>query len=297
MPRNLDIAALRSFVTAADLGGVTRAAGQLNLTQSAVSMQIKRLEESLGQTLLDRSGRGVTMTAHGDQLLSYARRMLALNDEALTRMTGEAFEGELRLGAPHDVIYPRIPAVLGAFARSHPRVRVSLVSEFSRRLKEMLAAGAVDLALTTERGVDTGGETLDASPLLWSGAIGGEAWRRRPLPLAYSRNCMFRPVVQETLDAAGIDWTMSIETDCMRATEASVAADLAVFALMGSEPVPPGVERIDHGGALPPLGDMRINLYLGEGPKAALADRLAAALREAFAQPAGRAAASTAAAA
>ncbi|SEA52576.1 LysR family transcriptional regulator [Rubrimonas cliftonensis] len=297
MPRNLDIAALRSFVTAADLGGVTRAAGQLNLTQSAVSMQIKRLEGTLGQTLLDRSGRGVTLTAHGEHLLSYARRMLALNDEALTRMTGEAFEGELRLGAPHDVIHPRIPAVLGAFSRSHPRVRVSLVSEYSRRLKEMLAAGAVDVALTTERSVDAGGETLDLSPLVWCGAAGGDGWRRRPLPLAYSRNCIFRPIVQAALEAAGVDWTMSIETDCSRAREASVAADLAVYALMGGEPVPPGVERIDHGGALPDLGEMRVNLYLGEGPKAALAERLAAGLREAFAQPRARAAAASSAAA
>ena len=88
MARNLDLTALRSFVTVAESGGVTRAAQQLHLTQSAVSMQLKRLEESLNQPLLDRSGRGVSLTNQGEQLLSYGRRMLALNDEVMARMTG-----------------------------------------------------------------------------------------------------------------------------------------------------------------------------------------------------------------
>jgi len=92
MSRALDLDALRSFVTIAEVGGVTRAAGRLNLTQSAVSMQVKRLETALGQPLLDRASRGVTLTTHGEQLLSYARRMLALNDEVMARMTGEEWE-------------------------------------------------------------------------------------------------------------------------------------------------------------------------------------------------------------
>ncbi len=92
MPRQMDLTALRSFVAVTDAGGVTRAAGFLNLTQSAVSMQLKRLEDALGVDLLDRSGRGVALTAPGEQLLGYARRMLHLNDEALARLTGAAFE-------------------------------------------------------------------------------------------------------------------------------------------------------------------------------------------------------------
>src|SRR4028118_150133 len=95
MPRNLDLTALRSFVTVADAGGVTRAAGLLNLTQSAVSMQLKRLEESLGLRLLDRSGRGVSLAPAGERLLGYARRMVALNDEAWARLSTREAEGEL----------------------------------------------------------------------------------------------------------------------------------------------------------------------------------------------------------
>ena len=103
--RNLDITTLRSFVAVADSGGVTRAAGFLHLTQSAVSMQLKRLEELLGLELLDRSGRTIALTASGEQLLAYARRMVALNDEVIGRLTDQAFEGEVLLGfGPVDAV-------------------------------------------------------------------------------------------------------------------------------------------------------------------------------------------------
>jgi DNA-binding transcriptional LysR family regulator len=128
MPRNLDMTALRAFVTVADAGGVTRAAGLLNLTQSAVSMQLKRLEEALGQPLLDRSARQITLTAPGEQLLSYGRRLLSLSDEVFARFTDQAYEGELVLGVPADIVYPHIPQVLQRFAAEYPRVRVLLQS-------------------------------------------------------------------------------------------------------------------------------------------------------------------------
>src|SRR6056297_1848512 len=102
MPRNLDLTALRSFVAVADMGGVTKAAGLLNLTQSAVSMQLKRLEESLGVALLDRSSRTIGVTAEGEQLLAYGRRMIAMNDEVFSQITDQAYEGVLVLGVPHD---------------------------------------------------------------------------------------------------------------------------------------------------------------------------------------------------
>ncbi|MEM8633227.1 MAG: LysR family transcriptional regulator, partial [Pseudomonadota bacterium] len=109
MMRTLDLTALRALVAVADSGGVTRAANLLNLTQSAVSMQMKRLEQAVGLPLLEKSGRRVVLTSAGDQLLGYARRMLALNDEAITRLTAPAYEGTLTLGVPHDIVFPHIP--------------------------------------------------------------------------------------------------------------------------------------------------------------------------------------------
>ena len=168
MPRNLDLTALRSFATVAEIGGVTKAATRLHLTQSAVSMQLKRLEEAVGQELLDRSGRGVALTSQGELLLSYAKRMVTLNDEAWGRLTGQAFEGEVTLGVPSDIVYPHIPGVLQRFSREFPRVKVTLVSSFTRKLHDQLAKGEIDLILTTE--ASPGGETLEVAPLVWVGA-------------------------------------------------------------------------------------------------------------------------------
>lgn len=263
MPRNLDLTALRSFVAVADSGGVTRAAGFLNLTQSAVSMQLKRLEQALGQQLLDRSARKIALTASGEQLLSYARRMLALNDEAYSRLTADEYEGEIVLGVPHDIVYPAIPKVLQQFNADFPRMKVHLVSSYTRSLREDFARGEVDMILTTEDSCDAGGETLISLPLIWAGAPGGVAWKSRPLRLAFEHRCGFRPGAIAALDRAGIPWEMAVESDSSRTIEASVSADLAVHTVLeGMEP--PHEAQIPHGGALPELETFRINLYVSD---------------------------------
>ena len=281
MARNLDLTALRSFMTVADEGKVTAAAARLNLTQSAVSMQLKRLEESLNQALFDRTGRGIALTADGQLLLGYARRMIALNDEIWSRMTHEDFEGELIFGVPHDIVYPHAPTVLRRFAREFPRVRVSLNSTFTTALKDDLARGQADLILTTEKDTPPEAEVLEQSELVWIGAVGGEAWKSRPLRLAYERACIFRPIVQASLDEAGIPWEMAVDSEMTRSVEASVSADLAIHSQISSA-VPPQFEIIEHGGALPALTPIRINMYLADGPKRPMIERLAALVREAY---------------
>ena len=280
--RNLDITTLRSFVAVADAGGVTRAAGFLHLTQSAVSMQLKRLEELLGLDLLDRSGRTIALTASGEQVLTYARRMVALNDEVITRLTDQAFEGEISLGVPHDIVYPAIPLVLKQFNAAYPRVRVQLEASHTTVLKEKFNKGSCDLILTTETGPDAGAETLAVKSLCWIGAPGGTGWRQHsPLRLAFGRFCVFRAVATAALDRMGIPWEMGVETDSDRTIEAAVAADLAVHAMIdGTEP--PYLEQIDHGGALPELPLQQINLYGANSPKGEVHDHLAGLLRSAF---------------
>jgi DNA-binding transcriptional LysR family regulator len=288
MLRNLDLTCLRSFVAVADAGGVTRAAGFLNLTQSAVSMQIKRLEDLLGRPLLDRAARQGALTAEGEQLLSYARRMLALNDEAFARLTTEVHEGEIILGVPHDIVYPVIPEVLQRFARDYPRMRVTLLSSVTRVLRQQFGRGECDIILATEEDTPPGAEALVELPLVWIGARGGQAWKSRPLRLAFEHNCIFRKEVQAALDAASIPWEMRVESDSTRTIEASVLADLAVHtSLAGSEP--PHVERIAHGGQLPELATMRVNLYVAEPAHGPAVELLAALIRRAYAMtPEGR---------
>lgn len=281
MPRNLDLTSLRSFVAVADSGGVTRAAGLLNLTQSAVSMQIKRLEEALGLDLLDRSGRGVGLTPAGAQLLGYARRMLDLNDEIYGRLTSKVYEGEIKLGAPHDLVYRVIPQILKQFHAAYPRMRVILSSTMTKTLKEQFARGQLDMILTTEAGPVDGAETLTSLPLTWVGAPDGQAWRQRPLRFASEPDCIFRPYVFRALDAAGVPWEMGVESDATRAVEAGVEADLAVYAQLAGV-TPPNLVEIQHGGTLPALPTFAVNFYRAQTAHGPAYDALADLVRSGY---------------
>jgi DNA-binding transcriptional LysR family regulator len=284
MARHLDLTALRSFAATVDAGGVTRAAAQLNLTQSAVSMQLKRLEEVLGLALFDRSGRTLALTAQGEQLLGFARRLLALNDEAWGRMTDQAFEGELTLGVPQDIMYPNIPLVLRRFAREYPRVKVLLNSDFTVDLRHRFERREIDVILTTEQELRPGGETLVCEPLVWIGAEGGQAWRSRPLRFGSTSRCIFRRTALAALDAAGVPWELAVDSVSCSAVEASVAADLGILVQLACS-VPARCEAVRHGGALPELPEYLINLYVCEGPRAALAQALADCVRQTYRRP------------
>ncbi len=275
--RNLDVTTLRSFVAVAQARGVTRAAGFLNLTQSAVSMQIKRLEEMLDQQLLDRTGRGVSLTPAGAQLLGYAQKMIELNDEAYARLTDKAWEGEIRLGVPADIVYPVIPQVLARMGRTHPRVKIQLNSSFTRVLKAQFARGEMDVILTTETVVESGGETLLDVPLRWIGAPGGQAWRQRPLRIAFARTCGFRDEAMRRLDAAGLDWDLAVDSDSDTTIDATVSADLAITARLDGH-FADYMVPID-GNTLPELGAQKINMYRGTG-LAAYADDLCDDIRQ-----------------
>jgi DNA-binding transcriptional LysR family regulator len=281
MPRNLDLAALRSFVTVAEVGGVTRAAGYLNLTQSAVSMQIKRLEDSLGMQLFLRAARKLALSPEGEQLLSYGRRMLALNDEALSRFSVAACCGPIRLGVPHDVVYPVIPGILRRMAQAYPMVQVNLVSSFTVMMKEAFARGDFDVILTTEAAPDPGAEVLSSRALVWVGAAGGNAWQRRPLRLGFKDTCIFRPTAQAALDTAGIGWEMATGGESEQAVEATVAADLAITARMAGS-IPEGTEVIQGDNQLPALGEMKLALYRANRPADEATERLLSELRCAY---------------
>lgn len=281
MPRNLDLSSLRSFVTVADVGGVTRAAGYLNLTQSAVSMQIKRLEESLGLPLFLRAAKKLALSPEGEQLLSYGRRMLALNDEALSQLSSACCVGEIRLGVPHDVVYPAIPGILKRMAQAYPRVRINLVSSFTILMKQDFARGAFDVMLTTEETPDPGAEVLSSRALVWVGAPDGNAWQRRPLRLGFKDTCIFRARAQRVLEEAGIPWEMATGGESEQAVEATVAADLAVSVRMTGS-IPEGMGPIAADNQLPPVGEMKLALYRGGRRHDEAVDLLLSELRCAY---------------
>lgn len=226
--RNLDIAALRSFVTVAELGGVTRAAERLNLTQSAVSMQLKRLEAALDQQLLAREGRGIGLTREGEQLLGYGRRMVRLNDEAWDRMMHAEFQGRVNFGVPEDIVRPYVSSMMRDFIDAYPAAGINLVSSISRLLLTQFEEGRLDVMLTTAP-ISTGqGECLYRGPLGWYAGRGSSVYDQRPLPLAAKSGCIFLPVARRALEQADIAWSLPYEASDWRDLTAFVSAGLAV---------------------------------------------------------------------
>jgi DNA-binding transcriptional LysR family regulator len=282
MTRNVDTALLRAFVAVADMAGMTSAAGMLNLTQAAVSQQIKRLEESFGSTLFTRERKGLRLTPAGERLYGRAKRLLALNDEIWADMTTPLFEGTVRLGIPHDLVSAYLAQFLKGFARNYPNVEVTLHCAMSSELLERLEEGVIDLALTTELGCGPDGESLATERLVWAGAPGGEAYARRPLPVSIGcRLCAFRPPVLESLRSAEISWRPVSDITNLEAQCATAQADLAVLALLAST-VPGTLEILSHASGLPPLPAFSINLYLPRGRSNAVAQELARHIRMSF---------------
>jgi len=260
---NLDLGTLRSFVTIADSGSMTRAASRLFMTQSAISMQIKRLETNLGFSVFERSSQGMKPTTEGEQLLQYANQMLAINDEAMGRLTSPDYEGVIRLGAPCDVIYPHVPNAIREYSRDFPRVQVKFSASRTALLREQFDLGQQDIILTTEFEPGPGGRVISPQSLLWTGAQDGVAWKKRPLPICFSRQCAFRPIATAALDAAGIGWIDVVATDDDLASDAMASADLGIMAEMECA-IHGDRQVIDHGGQLPDLPASSIVLYTSE---------------------------------
>ena len=291
MLQNLDVALLRAFLTVVEAGGITRAAAILNVSQAAVSQQIKRLEEALDSKLFERAGRGLMLAPGGERLLAQARRLVAQNDELLATMCTPAFEGEVRLGVPYDIIGSVVPPILRRFAKAQPRVRVSLVCEDSRVVREALrqpaSKGGVDLAITTETDCGRHGETLRTDRLVWVGAPGGDAHLKDPLPVSLGApTCVFRPVAIEALGKARRNWRAVCEVSRLEPVYAVLEAGLAVAQLLRSS-VPERFEilsstRTAREARLPLLPEFRINLYAPPGLGPAARD-LANHVRAAFA--------------
>lgn len=283
MIRDIDIALLRAFVTVVETGGVTNASRMLNRTQAAVSQQVKRLEELFGAELFQREHKRLTLAPAGERLLGAAQRLIAMNDETWGQMTTPDFEGEVRLGVPHDIVGNLIPSVLQRFSKAWPRVRVALFCRGSKLLLDDLSSGKIDLTLTTETSCGPYGETLMLDRLAWVGGRGATTFKERPLPISLgSKHCKFRPEVIRNLQAAGLQWRVVSDCESMEATYATVRAGLAVAAMLRTS-VPDFLDVLGGNANLPPLPDFMVNLYLPPMGLSDVASELARHIRQDFA--------------
>lgn len=281
--RNLDIATLRALQAVAEYGAVTRAAEALSLTQSALSMQIKRLEDLFGRPLLEKRGRGVVLSDFAQELLTESRKLVAQNDAVVARFTGTKPTGLLRLGITSDWLFAHVPKVIREFRQNNPHIDVKISDGRSADLKQKFRQGVLDVILTTEFDCPPGAQHLLKADLAWMGAVGGTAWQQRPLPMGNSALCAYFPIGCAALEAAGIEWEQAPGLGECESNLILTVADLGVN-IYPRGAVLAGIEVIDHGGALPPLPPTWLNLYVSDGPArdagAEFASQLRRAIRE-----------------
>jgi DNA-binding transcriptional LysR family regulator len=255
---SIDSELLRTFVAIADNGGFTRAAEVVNRTQSAVSMQMKRLEEDIVQrSLFEREGRQVRLTAEGQILLGYARRIMALHSEVLNTLREPHMVGTVRIGTPDDYVMRFLPGILSRFAHAYPLVQVEVQCETSLQL---LQRHDLDLSIVTREPGNEVGQLLRDEPIRWMQAERGSAVSRTPLPLAtFNNGCFCRAWICNALETAGIDYRMAYSSPSLSAIFAVVGTGLAVTAQLQSL-ITPGLEIIDDVHGLPALPSARIML-------------------------------------
>ncbi|MGP1252979.1 MAG: LysR substrate-binding domain-containing protein [Kiloniellales bacterium] len=282
----LDLDLLRSFVAIVELGGFTRAAERLGRTQSTISLQIKRLEETLGKRLLDRDSRQIALTSDGERLLGYARRILQLTEEAREAVAEPEVEGIVRLGTPEDFATHRLPRVLADFARSHPRVALEVHCQLTVLLNEGFERGDYDLVLVKrDPEGPSSGERVWREPLVWTGGAGFDYGVRGrnsgPLPLVLSpQPCVYRKRALSALDAHGRPWRIAYTSTSLAGTLAVVEAGLGVTVLP-KDMVASSLRVLDGESGLPDLADTEIALLRAPGLSPAaqrLADHIVQAL-------------------
>ncbi len=229
----LDLDILRTFVAIAETGSFTTAANSVFRTPSAVSMQIKKLEDILGRSVFSRDARSVSLTTDGEILLGYARRLLAINREAVSKFIVPDIVGVVRLGSPDDYGERVLPHVLKRFSQTHPSIAVDVVIDQSSNLRRRMDDRSLDITLVTNsyRNI-SGAEVLLTEPIVWAGAKGGCAHMREPLPVSlWEEGCAWRAGALEALGREGRNYRIAYMSAHTAGQRAAIMSDLAVAPL------------------------------------------------------------------
>ncbi|MBP0581061.1 LysR family transcriptional regulator [Labrys sp. LIt4] len=282
----LDPDLLRAFLAVADHRSFTRAAAQLNRTQSAVSMQIRRLEMRVAADLFRRNTTMVELTQAGESLVAYARRILALNEEAVGKLREHRIEGRVRLGVMDDYGSHVLPAMLARFLTLYPRIHIEMETGLTSTMLGRLGE-SYDLVIAMHAEGHEHGELLRREQPVWAASATHEAWLIDPLPVAlYPMGCLFRKWAIEALDAVRRPWRLAFVSHNLATVEAVAAQGLAVTVVKASF-LPHSLRGLSPRDGLPALPGAEIRLHAGPSPTRAAA-LLAGHLREALAMAPAR---------
>lgn len=250
---DFDPALLRAFIAVHETGGFTRAAERLRLTQSAISHQIRRLEEQVGRSLLHRTTRRLTLTEDGQDFVRHAELILQANDDLKRRFRSSPVTGVVRFGVPENFMGDRLPQLLRRFSRAFPAVRLEVAVSVCLDVRAKVEAGELDLAVgVAERGAEVG-TVLRETRFCWVAAETFELPAGSSLPLALSpAPCAFRAIATEALTASTVDWHVGFTSANQHGLRAAVLAGLAI-SMVAREDVCAGMKIVDGQYGLPPL--------------------------------------------
>src|SRR5690606_27289249 len=280
MTAPLDLDQLQTFVAIADTGSFTRAANEVHRTQSAVSMQMRRLEERIGKPLFQKDGRTNRLTEEGERLLSYARRMLRLNRETLAAFDDTSLEGQVRIGTPDDYADRFLPEIMGRFARSNPRVELSVICEPTANLAELIRRGQLDIALVTQCEDVRPAEIVRREPLLWVTSASHAVHEEAVLPLAVGRpSCAWRRAAAEHVVAQIREFRILFTSRSAQVVIGAVLGGLSVSVLPECA-LRPGMRVLGEAEGFAPLPDVQIGILRGHTSRPEIVDALARHIAE-----------------
>ena len=271
---SLDVRMLRSFVSVVETDSVTETARRLGRTQPAISLQIRRLEELTGKTLMHHEGRHLVLTPDGDVVFSYAKSILRLHDELLSRLASPDIEGHVVLGTPDLYAAFLLPSVLSLFRTAFPKIRIELRCALSTPLVALVHKGDVDIALVTRMKGFSGGEVVAQEQLVWMMGERAQVHRNDPVPLALlPPGNIFRDHAMEALERVGRKWRIACISESIAGLQAAVFANMAVTVL-GRSALLPGMREIGVSDYFPPLPKVDLLLYRAVGRNSPALDAL-----------------------
>lgn len=278
----LDSDLMRAFLAVAETGSVTGAADRVGRTQSALSMQIRRLEQSLGQPLFVRLPRGVALTPRGEQLLPYARRVTFLLDEAATALREKPLDGPVRIGIPDEYAETVLPRALAAFSARHPAVQVTVRCDFSAPQSVALSEDHIDLAVIYDSSHTSGDEVLCIDPTVWVTSVPHAQHLQMPVPVGvYFRSDWCRDFALRSLDQLSIPWRTAFECDTSGSLRIAARSGLAIAPLSRST-IPANCRELTVADGFPVVDRARVVLKRNPRGSSPAIDGLADMLREAF---------------
>jgi len=278
---SLDMDTLRTLVVAHERGGLAQAAEHLGRTPSAISLQMKRLQEDLGIPIFRKHGRGLALTEAGEIALSYARRILALNDELLDTMQGANLAGHIRVGCPQDFA-AILPSVLSHFAMLYPRMQIELHIEGNAALVDAIDKARIDLAVAIGHEDHAGAQMVGGLNLVWIASPTFSPPPKQPLPLAVmGPQCAFRRRAVEHLEAAKIPYRIAANSPSLNGLSAALLGGLGITARTALN-LPEGLVSAESLHNLPPLGSLPVTLHRCAHSNGVAADRMASLLVKAL---------------